>query len=41
MNYLISILIVVAIYGFIVWLLRKWNDEDIKTPTPMRERRSR
>tara|TARA_R100001224_G_C3985585_1_gene137449 strand:+ start:356 stop:466 length:111 start_codon:yes stop_codon:yes gene_type:complete len=29
-NILISILIVVAIYGFVVWLLRKWNNENIK-----------
>ena len=29
MNYLISISIIILIYGFIVWLLRKWNDEPI------------
>jgi Flp pilus assembly pilin Flp len=32
MKILISILIITAIYGFVVWLLRKWNNEHIKTP---------
>jgi hypothetical protein len=26
----ISILYVIIIYAFVVWLLLKWNDEDVK-----------
>ena len=26
----LSILYVIIAYGFIIWLLLKWNDEDVK-----------
>ena len=29
MNLIISFFIIILIYGFIVWLLKKWNDEPI------------